>query len=276
MAPGEEQPRAVLVEQTGPLKEVHDLVAEELLSGEGADVRHGHPLAGAGPAASGDEGVDVGMEIELVSERLDGGDHPGPKGLFLAGRHGHQLADGLPGGGAQRAQQPPVMHEVGVKELGDGEDPLGVADVGDDLVLQECCELGGALGAAGRAEPAPLAGEGEQVFGGAIGTADAGEASLEDAAVEIPRDHPVEEAAPEAVAALEEVFLGPLDGLVEGLEQRVQGRLGGPLPAVCGCLHGRRPWRVACRRTENSASGPGAEASARVDGAARGRGDRMT
>jgi hypothetical protein len=42
-----------------------------------------------------------------------------------------------------------------------------------------------------------------------FGTANAVEASLEDAAVEVPRDHPVKEAAPEAVAALEEVFPGP-------------------------------------------------------------------
>jgi hypothetical protein len=86
------------------------------------------------------------------------------------------------------------MHEVRAKHLGDGEDPLGVTDVGDDLVLEEGGELGSALGPAGRAEPAPFAGKGEQVLGGAVGAPDAGEASLEDAAVEVPRDHAVEEA----------------------------------------------------------------------------------
>ena len=40
------------------------------------------------------------------------------------------LADGLPGRGAERAQQLSVMHEVGAKEFRDGEHPLGVADVG--------------------------------------------------------------------------------------------------------------------------------------------------
>ena len=112
--------------------------------------------------------------------------------------HGHQLADGLPGGGAERAEQPPVMHETRAKEPGDGEDPLGVADVGDDLVRQEGYELDGVLGAAGWAEPAPFAGRGEQALGGAVRAADSGEASLEDAAVEVPRDHPVEEASSEA------------------------------------------------------------------------------
>jgi hypothetical protein len=44
------------------------------------------------------------------------------------------------------------------------------------------------------AEDAAFGDEGEQVLGGANGTADAGEASLEDAAVEVPLDRPVEEA----------------------------------------------------------------------------------
>jgi len=141
-----------------------------------------------------------------------------------------------------------------------------VSDVGDHLVLEEGGELGGALGPAGRAEPASLAGEGEQVLGGAVGAADAGEAPLEDAAVEVPRDHPVEEATPEAVSALEEILPRPLDGLEQGLEQRVQGRLGGPARPISGCFHGPRPWRVSRRRAENSASGSGAEVSAGVDG----------
>jgi hypothetical protein len=64
--------------------------------------------------------------------------------------------------------------------------------------------------------------------------------------------------------------------LVEGLEQRVEGRLGGPARPTCGCLHGRRPWRISCRRPGNRARGSGAEASARVGDATRGRGDRMT
>ena len=104
----------------------------------------------------------------LIPERLRHRDHTGAKALLFAGRHGHQLADGLPGRGAEGTQQLSVMHEAGAKELRDGEDPLGVADIRDHLVLQEGGELGGALGAAGWAEPAPFAREGEQVLGGAI------------------------------------------------------------------------------------------------------------
>ena len=98
------------------------------------------------------------------------------------------------------------------------------------------------------------------------------EAPLEDAAVEVPRHHPVEEAAPEAVPALEEVLPGSLDRLVEGLEQRVLGRFGGPARPVCSCLHGTRPWRASCRGAENRASVSRAEASAGTDGGGPGPG----
>ncbi len=202
MLPGKEETRAVLVEEIGALEETDHLVAEELFGGGRIDVRYADPLAGGGPATAGDERVDVGMGVELVPERLGHRDHTGTKALLLAGRHGHQLADGLPGHGdesAERAEELPVVHEVGAKHLRGG-------------------ELGRALGAAGGTEPPPFAGKREKKLGSAAGTADAGEASLEDAAVEVPSDDPVQDGAPEAVAGLEEILPGPLDGLEEGLE----------------------------------------------------------
>jgi len=48
----------------------------------------------------------------------------------------------------------------------------------------------GRQSAAGGTEPPPFAREREKELGGAVGAADAGEASLEDAAVEVPRDGP--------------------------------------------------------------------------------------
>jgi hypothetical protein len=71
MMPGEEQPGAVLVEEASASQETDHLVPEELLGGRGADVRHGHPLAGAGPAAASDERVDVGgiLRAEIATLR---------------------------------------------------------------------------------------------------------------------------------------------------------------------------------------------------------------
>jgi len=148
-----------------------------------------------------------------------------------------------------------MMHEVRAKHLGDGENPLGVADVGDHLVLEEGGELGRALGAAGGTEPPSFAGKREQELGSAAGAADAGEASLEDAAVEVPRDDPVQDGAPEAVAGLEEILPGPLDDLEEGLEQLVERGLGGPAGAVDAWIHEWGTSRISCRRTDPDASG---------------------
>src|ERR1035437_4372607 len=75
------------------------------------------------------------------------------------------------------------------------------------------------------------------------GAPDAGEASLEDAAVQVPRDHSVEDAAPEAVTALEEILRDPLDGLEQGLEQRVERGPGRPAGPVDGGIHGRGTWQ---------------------------------
>jgi hypothetical protein len=57
----------------------------------------------------------------------------------------------------EAVQQLAVMHEVGAKELRDGEDPLSMADVGDHLVLKEGRELRRAFGPAGWAEAPALA-----------------------------------------------------------------------------------------------------------------------
>jgi hypothetical protein len=90
---------------------------------------------------------------------------------------------------------------------------------------------------------AGLGDEGEQVLRGAIGAADAGKAALEDAAVEIPRDDPAEEAAPEAVANLT---------VLRGLEYLGAVPAGGetttPKPANAD--------RIACRRPRCAPDSP--------------------
>jgi len=84
------------------------------------------------------------------------------------------------------------MHEVWAQHLGDGEHSLGVAEVGDHLVVEESRELGGALGPAAGAGATPLAGESEQELLGAVRAAHASEAPVEDATVEVAGDHACE------------------------------------------------------------------------------------
>lgn len=56
-----------------------------------------------------------------------------------------------------------------------------------------------------------------------------------------------EAVSPEAIAALEEVFPGPLDDLEQGIEQRVERGLGRPAGPVDGGIHERRTWQTSCR-----------------------------
>jgi len=67
------------------------------------------------------------------------------------------------------------------------------------LVLQERSKNGGSLGAAGRAEATTLAATRHEVLPVAVSTLDASKPGLEDAAVEVARDHSVHETAPVAV-----------------------------------------------------------------------------
>ena len=85
---------------------------------------------------------------------------------------------------------------------------------------------------AGGAEVAALAAEGEHVLGAAIVAAHAGEAGLEDAALEEPRDDLVDDIAPSAVLALEAVFVAAAEGIEVFDQQPVERRGHRPSGAV--------------------------------------------
>ena len=70
---------------------------------------------------------------------------------------------------------------------------------------------------AGRAQTAALAGEGEQELLLALRATDAGQAVVENAAVEVAGHHAVDQTAPEAVTVLEALLPAFLEALVEGL-----------------------------------------------------------
>ncbi len=96
VAPGKEEPCAVLVEDDLRAGAGGSPSAGAAARCRGAYVG-GRPGAETSPAAAGDHGVDVGMEVELASEGLDNGNHPGAGRLVIRGG-GQSLADGLPGG----------------------------------------------------------------------------------------------------------------------------------------------------------------------------------
>ena len=139
------------------------------------------------------------------------------------------------------------MQEVDPQHLGDREDPLGMAHLLHDLVLEEGRHLRRPLGSAGGAQPAPLAGERDQELLGTAPAANPREDTFPNAAVEVAGHHAVDETAPEAVTVLEALLPASLEALVEGLEQPVERRLGRPPAAVEKRLHGRGESQVACR-----------------------------
>jgi hypothetical protein len=98
-----------------------------------------------------------------------------------------------------------------------------VPDLLKDVVRQEGSESGGALCRARGAEPSFLARERQQVLEATAPTAQASEAALEDPAVQVAEDGRLDEDAPEAVVLGEGLVPEPLDLLVEGLQQPIEG-----------------------------------------------------
>ena len=83
-------------------------MAEQPLGCTGVDERDRYPGAGVGPAAAGDQSVQVGVEPERVSRGLRHDDHAGAEAVDLTRRRGHQLGDCLPGRVAEPAEKLPV------------------------------------------------------------------------------------------------------------------------------------------------------------------------
>jgi len=123
----------------------------------------------------GCEDVDVGMEGEVLAERLQG-ENQARRTLVFAGRDAHHVGDGAGAGSREIGEQAAVVAEVEPQALGDGEDHLAMRDGEENLFYEvgggEC----GAAGGTGGAEPAAAAGESEQALAAAGITAQACEA----------------------------------------------------------------------------------------------------
>jgi len=145
------------------------------------------------------------------------------------------------------------LEEQWAEHLGDGEYPLGVADVLLDVVDQEGAELGATLGGAGGAEAALLAREGDEHLVATGVTADAGEAVVPDSAVEVAGDGLVPETAEEPVAGLKALLPVQLDGLVKSFEESEQRSLPRIARAVDG-RHAGQAGRGPCRSRRTALS----------------------
>ncbi|MFM1749387.1 MAG: hypothetical protein RLZZ188_3053 [Verrucomicrobiota bacterium] len=136
-----------------------------------------------GEHAGGRQHVDVGVPEQEVPKGLHGDDETG-LAFGLAGALAEPGGDGGVSGVVEFAKQDAVELESITDKPREGEHEVPVGHRGADLVGDEgALDEGAALVARG-AEPALLAGEGEEEFVAAVGAVQAGEAGVEVAAIE--------------------------------------------------------------------------------------------
>ncbi len=109
--------------------------------------------------------------------------------MYWAKRGMQVFEQALVGKDAQVLEQVPVEAEVRAQHLGDAEGEMAVGHGKEDRFGEERAEELDLLLVAGRAEPAPLARERQEVLVLAVIAADAGEPAFEVTAVEELVDH---------------------------------------------------------------------------------------
>lgn len=182
--------------------------------------------------AIGYEGVHVGMEVEVFAEGVERHDDAGD--AFGAVQGGAEvLGEALMREGAKAFQEAAVALEVRAEHARDGQDVVPVRH-GSQYMVED--EPGGGLDVflvAGGAEPAALAGEGQQIFVFAMVAANAGEAARQVAAIEILVDHFRNDGAQQAVTGLVlfgvdlfEVVVVAVCTLPEGRHFGISGAIG--------------------------------------------------
>ena len=141
----------------------------------------------------------------------------------------------LVGDAAVVLEQCAVEAEVRAQHLGDAEGEVTVRDREQDRLREQRAEKLDLLLVAGGAEPAPLAGEGEQVLVLAVVAPDAGEAVFQVATVQKLVNDLGDDRAQEPVAGLETLFVGGKKG-VEVPGQALPERRGAGFAGAVG-LH---------------------------------------
>jgi hypothetical protein len=147
-----------------------------------------------------------------------------------------------------------MPQKVWAQHLRDGEHPLCVTDRFEHILAQPVRRLGRALRSARGAKPPALAREGHEHVLAAVSAADAGEAILENAAIEIALDDSVDASPPEPETRLETLLPFPFDRLEPCLEKAIERRglrltrpingWAGSGRARAGGLHAPRPKRL--------------------------------
>ena len=207
---------------------------------EHARLDHGQGKVGAAAFDEpvGDQRVHVRMPVAVGTEGLDGGHHA-RQGVTPPEHLLEAAPRSLVGRAAQDAKQSPLALEEPAKRLGHGEDDMSMRDRKQHDLDQERAEQRGTLGLAARAEVARLAGEGQQVLGLAVGAAQAREARLVAAAVQVLLYGPSHDRPQGAVALLEALGMLSRVGLEVCVQELVEA---GPLGMAGTVVVPMVPW----------------------------------
>jgi len=212
MLPRLEHAGAVRLQETLFTEEGDELRTEQLLHGIHAIIRQDQEAFVAQEESVGHEQMQVGMKVEVLSKRVNGHDDTGHAVRLVQG-DAHDIADAFVGDAAEVFEQIAVVAEIRSQHLGDGQGDVAVGNRKQDCLGEQRPEKLDLLLVARRAEPATLAGEGEQVVFLAVIAADAGEAALQIAAVHELVHHFGDNGAQVAVAGLIAFLIDRLKGV---------------------------------------------------------------
>lgn len=231
--PGEEVGEFLRADEFGLAEGVEEAVAEQF-NGRGEIFGwHAVETPVGSKEAIGGEDMQVGMEDEVVSEGVDGGNGT----EFAVGEieaEAKVVTQAFGSGVEEVGEEMAAFAEDAAEDLGDGEDELAVGDVVADGGGDPVAGSPHAALVTRGAEVAALAGEGEEAFVAAIGALEAGEAGGKVAATEKAFDGgdglAAERAETFAMAGFvlgEEVIPAVVDELPEGRSARASGLVDG-------------------------------------------------
>lgn len=146
------------------------------------------PLALGIQQPLGHQGMDVGVEVEILAEGVEG-EEEGRASARQSQGGAKKLGQRLLRDGTEAPEEGAIAAKERAQYFGQGEDDVTVGYRQENVVHQVGGGLENLALMAGGTEPTSLAGEGDEVFVRAMVAADAGEATFEDAALkELPED----------------------------------------------------------------------------------------
>jgi hypothetical protein len=174
--------------------------------------------------AVGHQGVDVGVEIKVFAKRVQR--HDGAQNALGAVQGGAEVfPQALVGEGAEPLEQVAVALEAGAQHSRDSQDIMPVSHWGHHLVQDKPGRRLDVLLVTGRAEPAALAGKGQQALMVAMVAANAGETAFEVAALQEFMHHFGDGASQHTAARLVGLGISRLELVVVAVGNLPQRRL---------------------------------------------------